>query len=61
MRYDIIIAANEWWVGLRPLEWTEAQHLENPLVNTTAEREKALATAVSNSLKAYYKDIKRHG
>lgn len=36
-------ALNMWWVGIRPLLWTQAQHLEHPRVNCKTDGECALA------------------
>jgi hypothetical protein len=55
---EIVVAIEIWWVGLRPEGWTEAQHLENPTVNTTSTHEKMMAIAISNAIKEY---VKEHG
>ena len=46
-RTGLIDAAYDWWVSKRPRDYTEADHHNNPTVNTVTMREKALAEAVS--------------
>jgi hypothetical protein len=55
---EIVIATEIWWVGLRPERWTEAQHLENPTVNTTSTHEKMMAIAISRGIQEY---VNSHG
>ena len=43
-------AAVRWWVGKRPLGWTEAEHLKTGAVNTTTATENSLAEAVAKML-----------
>lgn len=45
-------AAKAWWEGLRPCGYSLEQHLANPTVNTTGEREACLAVAVASALKS---------
>jgi len=45
-------AAIKWWEGQRPLRYSEAEHLANPLVNLTSYRiEEDLAVAVAELVK----------
>jgi len=44
---DIVLAAAAWWRNKRPLDFTEADHLEIPTVNTTTGAEARLARAVA--------------
>jgi hypothetical protein len=39
----IIQAAIYWWMGKRPVDWSEKDHLASPCVNTTSDRERKLA------------------
>lgn len=44
-------AAIDWWKGRRPCDWTEAQHISNPCVNTSeTANEKRLAEAVAKMI-----------
>ena len=52
---NILIAAESWWLGLRPINWTEAQHIENPTVNTTTDNEKALAKSIGDAMADFVK------
>jgi hypothetical protein len=47
----LIEAVGEWWKGLRPSYWTEAQHLANPTVNTKTDNEKSIANCYAEALK----------
>ena len=38
--------AMTWWQGKRPLSFTEAEHRENPTINTVGPNEAQLAEAV---------------
>lgn len=40
-------AAVSWWREHKPRGWSIAQHLKNPAVNCTTEREKRLARAAA--------------
>lgn len=44
---DIVIAAYEWWLSLRPEGWDESQHITNPWVNCATGYERHLARAVA--------------
>ncbi len=44
-------AALEWWKSHRPIEWSEAQHLGNPVINTSSDSERKLAIAVARMLR----------
>lgn len=48
----VVKAAIRFFNGGKPCEWTRAQHLHNPQVNTTSHREKVLARSVSALLAA---------
>lgn len=41
-----------WWVGHRPIGWTDADHLANPTVNCVMPNEEALATEVARLIAA---------
>ena len=46
---DVEQAALEWWRELRPVGWTEAEHLKHPTVNVCGtERGRRLALAVAH-------------
>ena len=40
------VAAYSWWLDLRPIGWSQAEHLNNETVNCVGDVEKALARAV---------------
>jgi hypothetical protein len=44
---EVAEAATHWWERIRPLAWTEQEHITTPTVNTTSARERALAEAVA--------------
>ena len=39
--------ARAWWESLRPLSWTEAEHIATPAVNCTSDWECALARGIA--------------
>jgi hypothetical protein len=41
--YKLIKAALSWWKWKRPVEWSVAEHLKNPTINTVTDREAKLA------------------
>lgn len=41
----------EWWEGFRPESWDIIQHLHNPCVNCSTEREQKLAFWISRRLR----------
>ena len=41
-----------WWVGHRPVGWTDADHLANPTVNCVMPNEDALAIEVARLISA---------
>ena len=41
------VAAYSWWLDLRPIGWSQAEHLNNETVNCVGDVEKALARAVA--------------
>ena len=43
-------SAIAWWSGKCPLEWTLAQHLQNPRVNCSTENEIKLALSVAGMI-----------
>lgn len=43
---DIVIAAYDWWIALRPPGWDEARHLTRPWVNCGSPMDRRLAQAV---------------
>jgi hypothetical protein len=47
---QVIKRAKQWWESKRPLEWSEKEHAENPMVNCPTEQEKKLAIAVRDYL-----------
>ena len=55
----ILEAAEKWWIAKRPIEWTEAQHIETPAVNTTTEYEKDLARSIGDAMVDYVRECKR--
>lgn len=44
-------AAYEWWRALRPIQWTEEDHLRVPDVNCSRERERTLAKTVAQMVR----------
>lgn len=50
---NLELAAIMWWRSHRPVIWTEAQHLETPMINCPNDGDKALAMAVANRLKVF--------
>jgi hypothetical protein len=40
-------AAYEWWLGRRPRNWTEDEHVKNPVINCCSTYEITLANAVA--------------
>lgn len=44
-------AAIAWWHGKRPVNWNLYDHLANPTVNCTSDRERALALAIADITK----------
>lgn len=40
-------AAHGWWLSIRPLNYSNSDHLENPTVNCTTGPQKQLALAVA--------------
>lgn len=47
----IVAAAVSWWRAMRPMGWSEAQHLETPLEGTVGVYERNLAIAVAKHLR----------
>jgi hypothetical protein len=47
---EVIVQAIAWWEGVRPLSFTLEDHLANPRINTSTDREKRLAEAVATYL-----------
>lgn len=45
-------AAYAWWRNRRPVDWSEAQHLEHPRVNCAGDAERKLAMAVAKMVEA---------
>jgi hypothetical protein len=43
--------ATEWWLAHRPLDYSEADHFDEPTVNCVGEIERRLATAVRDLLR----------
>lgn len=41
----VVRAALGWWLGTRPVGWTEAQHLKHPRVNVVSPAGARLADA----------------
>lgn len=44
--------ARGWWLGKRPRDWTERQHIAKPTVRVRNAIEKELAKAVANYVAA---------
>lgn len=45
--FGVFAAAIAWWMGHRPIGWTDAEHFNNPTINAHAtDQETLLATAV---------------
>lgn len=48
---NLIDSAYAWWLTKRPVAYSAEQHLRNPAINTTGDRESELAHAVSKYMK----------
>ena len=46
-RDSLVDIARHWWEGKRPMGWSLAQHLKEPCVNSTSQRETMLMRAVA--------------
>jgi hypothetical protein len=44
---QVLAAAYLWWKGHRPIHYSEADHLNAPVINTTTDTDKTLAIAVA--------------
>lgn len=49
---EIVNTAITWWRNLKPDEWTQEQHFDNPGVNTCTDTEYDLAIAVAQYLQS---------
>lgn len=47
---DLYSAAKSWWNALRPVDWSEAEHLNSPEVNCATAHDKKLALAVVKTI-----------
>lgn len=43
--------AVEWWIAHRPLDYSEADHFDNPTVNCVGDIERRLAMSVADLLR----------
>lgn len=48
---DLVEAVVEWWLCLRPQDFSEADHFANPTINCSNERELAIAEGVAALLR----------
>ena len=49
----LIISARRWWLGKRPVGWSEELHLQRPAVNAVGPNEADLAIATANIAREY--------
>lgn len=48
----LLAAAVEWWKSKRPLSYSEEQHCDNPMVNTSGNADSTLALYVGQYVAA---------
>jgi hypothetical protein len=44
---NLCTRAIHWWMGRRPVGWSDKEHLDNPTINCPTDRERSLALAVA--------------
>ena len=48
---DLINSSIKWWLGKRPIDWSEKDHLANPEINSFNTGEKDLCRAIAAYIK----------
>lgn len=48
---DLVEAVVEWWLCLRPSDFSEAEHFAEPTINCSNDRERAIAERVAALLR----------